>query len=79
MPAANKGFAAMLADGITIGFCTTINYYLADLTYQLLLLSLSSVFDSASVAGLDVIKSQHSSKPRTLVAILIDTLHKQTI
>ena len=30
--ATNMGFAAMLADGITIGFCTTTSNYRADLT-----------------------------------------------
>ncbi|MCU7552941.1 hypothetical protein OCK74_27760, partial [Chitinophagaceae bacterium LB-8] len=57
-----------------IGNRCKINHLTATNNMQLLVgLPSSSVFQLASVAGLTVIKYQHSSKTSTLAAILLGT------
>jgi hypothetical protein len=67
-------FAAMLADEYNLSFISLSAYIQLTEFYHLLLLSSSSVFQSAPALGWTFNEYQHSSKPWPLAAICRDTL-----
>jgi len=64
-PTANIGFCASWADGITMNFCNSIwlLFGLDGMLFDFLLLSSSSVFQSAAVTGRRNTNSQPAQSP----------------